>query len=298
MPVTLERLSMLRPTIRKRIIGIALGLIFLMAITSALSTVMTRRIAHQLDELSSKYVEAYGHLARMNVRSLEQALALRRMVIASMQTPPDQAGFIERQKLYEAKGIEVEQEAQAARALINAIINDPSTVSDDARLGRIDDQIENVINDLRRYLSEEYQRLLPLLDASHFPEATASLTRTDALRDEFTQKVENIRKEMMAQVRRDAELTMRDQKSTIAISMVLTALASILGLFFAVFVSVGITRPVRRLLASSTARSTSPRATRSASSPPPSTRWSSSSATRSGCARRLAATSTRVSWKA
>ena len=72
---------MLRPTIRKRILGIALGLIFLMAITSALSTVMTRKIAHQLDEFSSKYVEAYGHLARMNVRSLEQALAARRMMI-------------------------------------------------------------------------------------------------------------------------------------------------------------------------------------------------------------------------
>ena len=66
---------MLRPTIRKRILGIAIGLIFLMAITSALSTVMTRKIAHQLDEFSSKYVEAYGHLARMNIRSLEQALA-------------------------------------------------------------------------------------------------------------------------------------------------------------------------------------------------------------------------------
>ena len=73
---------MLRPTIRNRILGIALGLILLMAITSALSTVMTRKIAHQLDELSSKYVETYGHLARMNVRSLEQALALRRMVIS------------------------------------------------------------------------------------------------------------------------------------------------------------------------------------------------------------------------
>ena len=70
---------MLRPTIRKRILGIALGLIFLMAITSALSTVMTRKIAHQLDEFSGKYVEAYGHLARMNIRSLEQALALRRI---------------------------------------------------------------------------------------------------------------------------------------------------------------------------------------------------------------------------
>jgi adenylate cyclase len=72
---------MLQPTIRKRILGIALGLIFLMAITSALSTVMTRKIAHQLDEFSSRYVEAYGHLARMNIRSLEQALALRRLMI-------------------------------------------------------------------------------------------------------------------------------------------------------------------------------------------------------------------------
>jgi len=61
MSITLERQSMLRPTIRKRILGIAVGLIVLMAITSVLSTMMTRKVAHQLDELSSKYVEAYAH---------------------------------------------------------------------------------------------------------------------------------------------------------------------------------------------------------------------------------------------
>jgi adenylate cyclase len=248
MPVFLERLSMLRPTIRNRILGIALGLIFLMAITSALSTVMTRKIAHQLDELSSKYVETYGHLARMNVRSLEQALALRRMVIAKMQSPPDEAGFIERQKLYEAKGVEVEKEAQAARALVNAIIDDASTPSDNARLARIDDRIENVITDLRRYLTEEYKQLLVQLDAGQLAEARASLARSDTFRDEFTQKVEDIRRDMLSQVRRDAEMTMSDQKTAIVISGILTVLASFVGLLFALFVSVGITRPVRRLL--------------------------------------------------
>ena len=91
---------MLRPTIRKRILAIAVGLIVLMAITSVLSTVMTRKVAHQLDELSTKYVEAYGHLARMNVRSLEQALALRRMVIARTQVPPDEAAFADLQKIF------------------------------------------------------------------------------------------------------------------------------------------------------------------------------------------------------
>src|SRR4051812_45725180 len=171
MPVFLERLSMLRPTIRNRILGIALGLIFLMAITSALSTVMTRKIAHQLDEFSSKYVEAYGHLARMNVRSLEQALALRRMVIAKMQSPPDEPGFVERQKAYDFMAQEIEQEAKAARDLINAIIDDASTDSDNARLARIDDRIESVTSDLGRYLGEEYQRLLMLLQARNFAEA-------------------------------------------------------------------------------------------------------------------------------
>jgi hypothetical protein len=58
----------------------------------------------------------------MNVHSLERALALRRMVIAKMQAQPDEAGYAERFKIFEAKGLEVEQEAAAARKLIIAII--------------------------------------------------------------------------------------------------------------------------------------------------------------------------------
>jgi class 3 adenylate cyclase len=248
MTVLLDQASMLRPTIRKRILGIAIGLIFLMAITSALSTVMTRKIAHQLDEFSSKYVEAYGHLARMNIRSLEQALALRRIVIGRMQSPPDMAFSADQRKVYEAKGQEIEQEAQAARALINAIIDDVSTESDNARLGRIDDRIERVTSDIRRYLGEEYKRLLSLLDAGNFAEARASLARTDTLRDELNQRIEDIRTDMLAQVRSDAVMTMRDQKTAIVISVVLTLLAGILGLMFSLFISTGITGPVRRLL--------------------------------------------------
>jgi len=239
---------MLRPSIRKRILGIALGLIVLMAVTSVLSTVMTRKIAHQLDELTGKYVEAYGHLARMNVRSLEQGLAMRRMVITKMQSPPDNAAFADHQKVYEAKGQEIDEEAQAAKRLINAIIDDTSTESDNARLGRIDDRIDNVNGDLRRYLTDENKRLLPQLEAGNFAEVRNSLVRADTLRDEFNRKIEDIRKDMMAQVRADATVTMRDQQRAILISLVLTVLAAVLGLMFAVFVSMGITRPVRRLL--------------------------------------------------
>ena len=248
MTVLLDQTSMLRPTIRKQILGIALGLIFLMVVTSALSTVMTRKIAYQLDELTTKYVEAYSHLARMNVRSLEQAVVVRRMVIARIQTPPDETAFANQQTVYQAKGREIDEEAQAARALIIAIIDDPTTVSDDANLGRIENRIETVTSDLRRYLDEENQRMWPLLEAGNMAEVRASLARADALRDEFNRKIEAIRQEMMAQVRSDATATMRDQQRAIIVSAIVTALAAILGLTFALFVSTGITGPVRRLL--------------------------------------------------
>ncbi len=96
---------MIRQSIRRQIVGIAVGLIILMAITSVLSMVMSARVANYLDELSTKYVQAYGHLARMHVRSLEQALALRQMVIAKMQSPSDDAAYSERKKIFEAKGL-------------------------------------------------------------------------------------------------------------------------------------------------------------------------------------------------
>jgi class 3 adenylate cyclase len=241
---------MMRSSIRRQILGIAVGLIILMVIVSALSTVMTRKVAHQLDELTTKYVEANNHLARMQAQSLERSLELRRMVIAKTQSPPDEAGFTERKQRYEATGVAIEQEAGAVHVLINAIIDDLTTDSDNAALGRIDSRIEDTSKDLLHYLDEEHDRLFPLLEAKtqDFAEIRRSLTRIDALRDELNQRIDGIRTDMMAQVRADAAVTMRDQQRTIAISAVLTGLAAILGLTFSLFVSSGITRPVRRLL--------------------------------------------------
>ena len=239
---------MIRQSIKRQIVGIAVGLIILMAITSVLSMVMSGRVANYLDELTGKYVQAYVHLARMNVRSLEQALALRQMVLAKMQSPPDDVAFAERRKIYDAKGAEVGKEADGARKLLNAVINDKSTDSDSATLARLDSRIESVNSDIRRYLSEESERLFPLFEARDVAQLRSSLVRVDALRDDFNQKIDAIRSDMLTQVRNDSLVTMGHQKQAIFVSAIVTALAAILGLIFSVLVSGGITRPVRRLL--------------------------------------------------
>ena len=239
---------MFSQSIRRKIVGIALGLVVLMIATSILSTLMANRVGHLLDELSNKYVPAYGDLARAHVRSLEGALALRQMVIAKMQTPPDDAAFAQRMQIYRTKDAEVTQEAEAARKLIVSIIEDTSTPSDNVALAHVDGQIEAAVTEVRRFLNEENSRLISQLEAHDFPEVQRSLQRSDAFRDEFNQRIDQIRAGMLAQVHASAATVMVDQQRATWITVIVTAIAAILGLLFAGLVGAGITRPVRLLL--------------------------------------------------
>jgi len=239
---------MFRPSIRRKIVGIAVGLIVLMVLTSAVSAFMAGTVGHLLDELNDRYFPAYDHLARANIKSLERAIALRRMMIAKMQPEPDEAGYAARLKAYREADTEVEREGQEARKLINAIIDDPTTPSDNAALGRIDDRIENAIDEARKQLSEQSAQLLRQLDAKDFAAVRETLERVDAMRDEFTQRIDAIRADMLKQVYASSSVVIRNQRRAMLISVIVTALAATIGLGFALVVSSGITRPVRQLL--------------------------------------------------
>src|SRR6478672_10824697 len=169
---------MFSQSIRRKIIGIALGLVVLMVATSVLSMLMASRVGHLLDELTNKYVPAYGDVA----------------------------------------------------------------------LARIDSRIEAAVTDVRRFLNEDNDRLIGQLEARDFAEVQRSLGRVDALRAEFSQKIDQIRADMLAQVYASAATVMADQQRAIWVAVIVTAIAAILGLLFAGLVSTGITRPVRLLL--------------------------------------------------
>jgi adenylate cyclase len=239
---------MFRRSIKQKIFGIAAGLIVLAVITSALSMIMAARVGHLLDEMTNRYVPAYGDLARANVKSLERGLALRQMIIAKMENPPDQASYAAHLKTFQSVNAEIDREAQAARKQIAAIIDDPSTPSDNAALGRLDDRIDTAVNDLRERLNERDATLLKQLDAGNFDEAKSTLAAADTLREEFDHKIAGIRADMLNQVHASATTVIREQQHAIWISAIVTGIAAALGFMFAMMVGSGITGPVLRLL--------------------------------------------------
>jgi class 3 adenylate cyclase len=239
---------MFRRSIKQKIIGIAAGLIVLTFITSSLSMIMAARVGHLLDELTNRYVPAYGNLARANVRSLERGLQVRQMIIAKMENPPDQVSYAAHLKAFQSINPEINREAQAAREQISAIIDDPSTPSDNAALGRLDDRIDTAVNELRERLDQRDAVLLKQLDAGNFEEAKSTLAGADELRAEFDRKIDGIRADMLSQVHASAATVIREQRQAIWISAVVTGVAAVLGFLFAMMVGSGITGPVLRLL--------------------------------------------------
>jgi adenylate cyclase len=236
-------------SIRRKIVGIALGLIVLMLVTSILSMVMSSQVGVLLDELTNRYIPAYGDLARANIRSLERAVALRRMVMTKMQSPKDEEAYAARLREFEDSDRKIEEEAERARKLINAIIDDPRTPSDNAALARIEIRIETAIAELRRDQEDDHARLLKQIDAKEMGEARNTLEHIDLLRDQFNQKIDAIRADMLKQVFVSTAQVVGHQRQAIIISGVVTLLAAIVGFAFALLVSSGITRPVRLLLA-------------------------------------------------
>ena len=227
--------------------GIAIVLIVLMTVTAILSMVRVMEVGKRLHELTDSYIPAYGDLARANIRSLERALALRRMVIEKMHSPASGDKSAAIRKVFDAKGAEVEKEAQAARALIHGLIEKES-LNDATALARLESRIDTAMADTRRELNVEIERLLAAIDAGDADETAEGLSRVDTLRDDLDRKLDSIRADMLALLQADAAETIRTQRQVMLIAAVLTGLAATLGLVFAALVSSGMTRPVRRLL--------------------------------------------------
>ena len=124
----------------------------------------------------------------------------------------------------------------------------PSTPSDNAALGRLDNRIDTAVNELRKRLDEQDAILLKQLDVGNFDQAKSALAGADELRAEFDRKIDGIRADMLNQVHASAATVIREQRQAIWVSAIVTGLAAVIGFIFAMMVGSGITGPVLRLL--------------------------------------------------
>jgi len=237
----------MRLTIGLKIFGIAVGLLILMAAVALLSMRMTRIVDDQLVIIDRNYFPGYVALAQANIRSVEESAYLRRLLLAIAELTNDAAKIDDlRQRAAEA-GKASDELIATARRHINDQIADPLDFDDNVALARLDARIEALQEERRRYEGVA-TKMLAAIEAHRQAQANELLTDLDDWRDDFDRKIDAARSEMRRLAGAAIVGTRAYQKRVVEIGLMLLAIAGMLGATVAAAVTLGLVRPVRRLL--------------------------------------------------
>jgi class 3 adenylate cyclase len=230
-----------------KIFGIAVGLLILMTAAALLSMRMTRTVDSQLAIIDQNYFPAFAALAQANIRSVEESAYVRRLLLAIAE-PGDNAAKLDQLRQQVATTAKTSDERTAdARRYINRQIADPLDFDDNIALARLDDKIEDLQEERRRY-EGVLGKLLGAAEAGNKPVAGELLGELDDLRDDFDRKIDAARNEMRRLAGAAVIGTRAYQRRVVTIGVALLAIAALLGLTVAALVTLGLVRPVRRLL--------------------------------------------------
>jgi len=230
-----------------KIFGIAVGLLILMAAVALLSMRMTRTVDGQLAIIDQNYFPAYVALAQANIRSVEQSAYVRRLLLAIADRGNNAAKIDELRQQVAGAGKVSDDEIANARALINRQIADPLDFDDNIALARLDDKVEALQEERGRYQAV-LAKLIAAAAADQKEQAGELLAELDDWRDDFDHKIDAARGEMRRLAGAAIIGTRAYQQQVVAIGVALLAIAAALGITVAAAVTIGLVRPVRRLL--------------------------------------------------
>jgi class 3 adenylate cyclase len=230
-----------------KIFGIAVGLLILMAAAALLNMRMTRTVDSQLTIIDQNYFPAYVALAQANIRSVEESAYVRRLLLAIAEPGDNAAKLDQLHQQVATTGKTSDERIADARRYINRQIADPLDFDDNIALARLDDKIEDLQEERRRY-EGVLGKLLGAAEAGNKPVANELLGELDDLRDDFDRKIDAARNEMHRLAGAAVIGTRAYQRRVVTIGVALLAIAALLGLTVAALVTLGLVRPVRRLL--------------------------------------------------
>jgi len=242
------RVSLLR-SVGAKIFAIAAGLLAVMVIVALVASQMAKIVSEELGLIEQHYLPAYTALARANIRSVEEALALRRLIVHARAA--ETAAEEDRADDYRAaifKAIDLTRfELQAARDHMFLLLSWDSRFKDEQSIAQLMAQVDA--------LAESYSRqddmLLPVMQAverREWSEVYAALQPVEDRRNGMNLWLDRYRTEMRL-ILESVTLDVRKfQEDLVLANMIVTMLACTLGLIAAGFITRSLVRPVKDLL--------------------------------------------------
>ncbi|HWB51670.1 MAG TPA: adenylate/guanylate cyclase domain-containing protein [Stellaceae bacterium] len=241
----------MRFTIAFKVFSIAIGLLALMVIAALVGLRMTRTVDDLLGELIHDYFPAYSTLAHANTRNVQESAYIRRLMLALAEHPRDEAKIADLRRRVADAAADSDFGIAETRRLLNRQILKSLSPSDNIEIARLDTEIAFLQEQRKKYELV----FAKLLDAARNDDAEADslLQELDNVRDEFDQHIAEAQLDMRGIAERSVGGTQAHQRRAVEISFLLVVAAGLLGVTVAAAVTMGLVRPVRRLVAGTAA---------------------------------------------
>jgi class 3 adenylate cyclase len=230
-----------------KFVGLTAGLILLLSLTALISLRNSAETVGQIRSVVDFAIPAYGALARSHIRSLEQAVELRRSLLLAEDPAASDDAIAEHVQAFLTAQTEFYREVADAERLLESERESTSSESAASDLQRLTKALAGL-----RALTETYEKeagdCLAAVRARSLPEARQRLVTIDGLRDELAERLEAARAGMFAVLKTISKDAQAAQARAQIATIVVFVLSSILGLGVAAIGAVRLIRSIKSIV--------------------------------------------------
>jgi len=239
-------MNLIKNSIGLKIFSVVSFIVLLMVGISIVNVRLQGRVGQALHRAANHYIVAYGALSRANLRSVEQAMALRGRVIARFLLKDDelQKGA---KRLCAVKGQQFWDDTGHFHETIALELKEKHPFADIVSLARLDEKV-NEIEAMQRKFEKNIAKYDDAVERGDWDAVAAETPAHAAWRKEFDEYMDGTRQFMLKTTQEASAEVIRLQKMLHTFSAALVVLASLIALVFAAVVTRNLVRPVRTLL--------------------------------------------------
>jgi adenylate cyclase len=242
-----QRTAPFRRPISLKVYSIALGLLALMVLVSALSAHNLKSLNNEVAALAKYYLPLDQQVSSVDTLIRQQNVHFERILLLQQLSPGDKAAIARESDLFDQRGINADQVIDSSILLVTEALGSTETRVDQVTLALLRDMLPN-IQSSRQEFHAVFRNFLT--EAQEGNPRSLKVVR-DALareRDRINAHMEKAIVTLQGVIEASAKRAATEEAGAVRLNWIITAIAAVLGLFFAAIVTRLLVEPVRRLL--------------------------------------------------
>ncbi len=244
--MTQQKLPHRRP-ISLKVYSIALGLLALMVLVSALSAHNLKTLNNEVAALAKYYLPLDQQVSSVDTLIRQQNVHFERILLLQQLKSGDKAAIQHESELFDRRGVNADQVIDSSMRLITEALQSEDTAVDRISMTLLKDMLPN-IQESRQEFHSVFRHFL--IEAEEGNARSLKIVRDELgrERDRINAHMEKAIVTLGALSEDSARRAAREEAAAVRLNWIITGIAGVLGLFFAAIVTRHLVEPVRRLL--------------------------------------------------